>query len=110
MASYERRRRRVHIELLPESAMEDARRSPALMGKHANDIGDGAIYLAAILDYLAALVLDRASNVAYEFKTRVDLRQLQLIVCNDEELNRLMSQVLKVLVRRIPRSSQEDDF
>ncbi|NXC79536.1 H2AL protein, partial [Cercotrichas coryphoeus] len=64
-------------------------------GKYADRIGSGAaIYLAAVLEYLVAEILELAGNAARENKkTRVMPRHIQLAVRNDEELNKLLTGV-----------------
>jgi len=55
-------------------------------GNYAKRVGAGApVYLAAVLEYLSAEILELAGNIIP--------RHLQLAIRNDEELNKLLSGV-----------------
>ncbi|MCL7051755.1 hypothetical protein MKW94_024223 [Papaver nudicaule] len=64
-------------------------------GRYAQRVGSGApVYLAAVLEYLAAEVLELAGNAARDNKkSRIIPRHVLLAVRNDQELGKLLAGV-----------------
>ena len=78
-------------------------------GEYAERIGAIApVYLAAVLEYLAAEILELAGNVAKENKkVRIIPRHIQIAVRDDEELNRMLGSPIDTSMSAAPSTRYE---
>lgn len=65
-------------------------------GQYARRVGIGApIYLAAVLEYLTAEILELSGNLLHDEKRqRIIPRYIMIAIRSDEELNKLLSHVI----------------
>ena len=65
-------------------------------GRYAERVsGEAPVFMAAVLEYLAAEVLELAGNTAEEHKKKtIAPRHIQLAIANDDELARMMHSAL----------------
>ena len=78
-------------------------------GRYAARVGSAApVYLAAVLEYLAAEVLELAGNACRENKkSRINPRHMQLAIFQDDELRKLLRDCTIAEGGVIPQASRD---
>ena len=92
-------------------------------GRYAKRVGAGApVYMAAVLEYVVAELLELSGNAAKDNKkTRILPRHIQLAVKNDEELNKfvghatissggVMPNIHAVLLKKSAKGAASQEF
>lgn len=79
-------------------------------GRYASRVGSAApVYLAAVLEYLAAEVLELSGNACRENKkSRISPRHMQLAIFQDDELRRLLRDTTIAEGGVIPKTDHGD--
>lgn len=77
-------------------------------GRYAERVGAGApVFLAAVLEYLCAEILELSGNAARDNKKqRINPRHIQLAIRNDDELSQLLSDVVIASGGVLPKSEE----